>query len=176
MIIFSSFGSNGYYVELAEKTFIEFKKSYPNAQKKIFTVNDIPSKYIQFSQKEPRGYGYWWWLAFIYKELISESKENDVIIWSDARSGFKESKAEKALRAGHSLWPGGATKCTGKFSRGGVVAVKREDGQIIAKGLASFNQVDTGKILGIKSEDIPSVLGYNRKPELIHRDNMAFFN
>lgn len=98
MIIFSSFGSNGYYVELAEKTFIEFKKSYPNAQKKIFTVNDIPSKYIQFSQKEPRGYGYWWWLAFIYKELISESKENDVIIWSDARSGFKESKAEKALR------------------------------------------------------------------------------
>ena len=33
-----------------------------------------------------------------------------------------------------------------------------------------------GKILGIKSEDIPGTLGYNRKPELIHRDNMAFFN
>ena len=85
-------------------------------------------------------------------------------------------KAEKALKSGNSLLPVGATKCIGQFSRGDVVAVKREDGQIIAKGLASFNQADTGKILGIKSEDIPSVLGYNRKPELIHRDNMAFFN
>ena len=85
-------------------------------------------------------------------------------------------KAEKALKSGKSLLPVGATKCTGKFSRGGVVAVRGEDGQILAKGLTSFNQVETEKILGIKSEDIPKVLGYNRKPELIHRDNMAFFN
>ena len=85
-------------------------------------------------------------------------------------------KAEKALKSGKSLLPVGATKCTGKFSRGDVVAVRGEDGQILAKGLTSFNQVETEKILGIKSEDIPKVLGYNRKPELIHRDNMAFFN
>ena len=85
-------------------------------------------------------------------------------------------KAEKALKSGKSLLPVGATKCIGKFSRGDVVAVRGEDGQILAKGLTSFNQVETEKILGIKSEDIPKVLGYNRKPELIHRDNMAFFN
>ena len=53
----------------------------------------------------------------------------------------------------------GATKCFGKFSRGDVVAVRGEDGQILAKGLTSFNQVETEKILGIKSEDIPKVLG-----------------
>ena len=85
-------------------------------------------------------------------------------------------KAEKALKSGNSLLPVGAIKCIGQFSRGDVVAVKGEDGQIIAKGLASFNKAETAKILGIKSEDIPRVLGYNRKPELIHRDNMAFFN
>jgi len=85
-------------------------------------------------------------------------------------------KAEKALKSGNSLLPVGATKCIGQFSRGDVVTVKREDGQIVAKGLASFNQIETGKILGLKSEDIQGVLGYNRKPELIHRDNMAFFN
>ncbi len=85
-------------------------------------------------------------------------------------------KAEKALRSGKSLLPVGATKCIGKFSRGDVVAVRGQDGQMLAKGLTSFNQVETEKILGIKSEDIPRVLGYNRKPELIHRDNMAFFN
>ena len=70
----------------------------------------------------------------------------------------------------------GATKCIGQFSRGDVVTIKREDGQMIAKGLASFNKTETEKILGLRSDDIPSVLGYNRKPELIHRDNMAFFN
>ena len=85
-------------------------------------------------------------------------------------------KAEKALKSGNSLLPVGAIKCIGQFNRGDVVTVKGEEGQIIAKGLASFDQSETGRILGIKSEDIPSVLGYNRKPELIHRDNMAFFN
>ena len=70
----------------------------------------------------------------------------------------------------------GATKCIGIFTRGDVVTVKGEDGQIIAKGLVSFNQIETEKILGLKSEKISDTLGYNRKPELIHRDNMAFFS
>ena len=85
-------------------------------------------------------------------------------------------KAEKALKSGNSLLPVGAKKCIGSFTRGDVVTVKGEDGQIIAKGLVSFNQIETEKILGLKSEEISGVLGYNRKPELIHRDNMAFFS
>ena len=85
-------------------------------------------------------------------------------------------KAEKALKSGNSLLPVGAKKCIGSFIRGDVVTVKREDGQIIAKGLISFNQIETEKILGLKSEEISGALGYNRKPELIHRDNMAFFS
>ena len=85
-------------------------------------------------------------------------------------------KAEKALKSGNSLLPVGATKCIGIFTRGDVVTVKGEDGQIIAKGLVSFNQTETEKIMGLKSEEISGVLGYNRKPELIHRDNMAFFS
>ena len=85
-------------------------------------------------------------------------------------------KAEKALKSGNSLLPVGANKCIGAFTRGDVVTVKGEDGQIIAKGLVSFNQIETEKILGLKSEEISGALGYNRKPELIHRDNMAFFS
>ena len=85
-------------------------------------------------------------------------------------------KAEKALKSGNSLLPVGAKKCVGSFTRGDVVTVKGEDGQIIAKGLVSFNQIETEKILGLKSEEISGALGYNRKPELIHRDNMAFFS
>ena len=85
-------------------------------------------------------------------------------------------KAEKALKSGNSLLPVGAKKSIGSFTRGDVVTVKGEDGQIIAKGLVSFNQIETEKILGLKSEEISGALGYNRKPELIHRDNMAFFS
>ena len=85
-------------------------------------------------------------------------------------------KAEKALKSGNSLLPVGAKKCIGSFTRGDVVTVAGEDGQIIAKGLVSFNQIETEKILGLKSEEISGAIGYNRKPELIHRDNMAFFS
>ena len=85
-------------------------------------------------------------------------------------------KAEKALRSGKSLLPVGATDCNGEFKRGDVVMVKGQDGQIIAKGLISFNLVETKKIMGLKSEDITKTLGYNRKLELIHRDNMVFFS
>ena len=46
----------------------------------------------------------------------------------------------------------------------------------VDKGLVSFNQIETEKILGLKSDEISAALGYNRKPELIHRDNMAFFS
>ena len=97
-MIFASFGSNEYYIELAEKTFVKFKNLYPTAQKQIFTINDIPNKYIQFSQEEPRGFGYWWWLSFLYKKLSSETKENEIIIWSDARSGFTDSKIRQLVR------------------------------------------------------------------------------
>ena len=113
---------------------------------------------------------------FLASQSVKAARKKWILNMKSLGEIIIDFKAEKALRSGKSLLPVGATKCIGQFSRGDVVAVKREDGQIIAKGLASFNQVDTGKILGIKSEDIPSVLGYNRKPELIHRDNMAFFN
>ena len=90
---------------------------------------------------------------------------------------YKKIEAAKVhLKSGNSLLPVGVTKCIGAFTRGDVVTVKGEDGQIIAKGLVSFNQVEAEKILGLKSEDISGELGYNRKPELIHRDNMAFFS
>ena len=113
---------------------------------------------------------------FLASQSVKAARKKWILNMKSLGEIIIDFKAEKALKSGKSLLPVGATKCTGKFSRGDVVAVRGEDGQILAKGLTSFNQVETEKILGIKSEDIPKVLGYNRKPELIHRDNMAFFN
>ena len=113
---------------------------------------------------------------FLASQSVKAARKKWILNMKSLGEIIIDFKAEKALKSGKSLLPVGATKCIGQFSRGDVVAVRGEDGQILAKGLTSFNQVETEKILGIKSEDIPRVLGYNRKPELIHRDNMAFFN
>ena len=113
---------------------------------------------------------------FLASQSVKAARKKWILNMKSLGEIIIDFKAEKALKSGKSLLPVGATKCIGKFSRGDVVAVRGEDGQILAKGLTSFSQVETEKILGIKSEDIPKVLGYNRKPELIHRDNMAFFN
>jgi glutamate 5-kinase len=113
---------------------------------------------------------------FLASQSVKAARKKWILNMKSLGEIIIDFKAEKALKSGKSLLPVGATKCTGQFSRGDVVAVRGEDGQILAKGLTSFNLVEAEKILGIKSEDIPKVLGYNRKPELIHRDNMAFFN
>ena len=113
---------------------------------------------------------------FLASQSVKAARKKWILNMKSIGEIIIDFRAEKALKSGNSLLPVGATKCMGQFSRGDVVTIKREDGQTIAKGLASFNQTETEKILGLKSDDIPSVLGYNRKPELIHRDNMAFFN
>ena len=113
---------------------------------------------------------------FLASQSVKAARKKWILNMKSLGEIIIDFKAEKALKSGNSLLPVGATKCIGHFSRGDVVTVKGEDGQIISKGLVSFNQIETEKILGLKSEDIPSVLGYNRKPELIHRDNMAFFS
>ena len=113
---------------------------------------------------------------FLASQSVKAARKKWILNMKSLGEIIIDFKAEKALKSGNSLLPVGATKCVGIFTRGDVVTVKGEEGQIIAKGLVSFNQTETEKILGLKSEEISGVLGYNRKPELIHRDNMAFFS
>ena len=113
---------------------------------------------------------------FLASQSVKAARKKWILNMKSLGEIIIDFKAEKALKSGNSLLPVGATKCIGIFTRGDVVTVKGKDGQIIAKGLVSFNQTETEKILGLKSEEISGVLGYNRKPELIHRDNMAFFS
>ncbi len=113
---------------------------------------------------------------FLASQSVKAARKKWILNMKSQGEILIDFKAEKALKSGNSLLPVGAKKCNGSFSRGDVVTVKGEDGQIIAKGLVSFNQIETEKILGLKSEEISNALGYKRKPELIHRDNMAFFS
>ncbi|NPA58471.1 MAG: glutamate 5-kinase, partial [Aquificae bacterium] len=82
--------------------------------------------------------------------------------------------AEKAIRNGKSLLPAGIVSVEGIFSKGDVVAVLNEKGQIIGKGLVNFNSKELERIKGKKSTEVEKIL--KRKfTEAVHRDNMVVF-
>ena len=61
----------------------------------------------------------------------------------------------------------------GDFQRGDMIAIINQDQQILGRGLVTFDASDAIKVLGRKSSEIASILGFDRKPEIIHRDDMV---
>lgn len=82
--------------------------------------------------------------------------------------------AEKALlEDGKSLLPGGIIDVSGKFEQGDPVAVLDMDGQQLGKGLVNYSAEEVAIIKGHHSKEICSLLGYDNRPDVIHRDNLV---
>jgi len=81
--------------------------------------------------------------------------------------------AAKALTQGKSLLAAGVTKLSGKFSKGDAVSIYDETKTEHARGLIAYDADEAAKILGLKSGDISTVLGYDNGAALIHRDNLV---
>jgi glutamate 5-kinase len=81
--------------------------------------------------------------------------------------------AAEALAKGKSLLPAGVKKVEGSFARGDTVSIITVKGREIARGLVTYDAVDTAKILGLKSSEIEKVLGFRGRDVLIHRDDMV---
>ncbi len=82
--------------------------------------------------------------------------------------------AKQALvHDGKSLLPSGVTQVEGDFVLGDPVTCVDAAGNAIAKGLVNFCADDIRKIMGLKSSQIESVLGFKDYDEVIHRDNLA---
>lgn len=81
--------------------------------------------------------------------------------------------AEKALSGGKSLLPAGVVAVKGGFDRGDAVILKAADGRRLGVGLAAYSAEDAAKILGRKSSELRSILGYDGRSEMIHRDDLA---
>jgi glutamate 5-kinase len=81
--------------------------------------------------------------------------------------------AGRALRLGKSLLPAGVTAVEGRFERGDTVSVLASDGQEIARGIVAYGDAEAARILGRRSADIPALLGYAGRDELIHRDDLV---
>ncbi len=84
-----------------------------------------------------------------------------------------DSGAMKALGRGKSLLPAGVTEVEGDFKRGDAVTVKADDGRKIGCGLSAYSAEDACLIMGHKSGEIESLLGYRGRDEMIHRDDLV---
>ena len=81
--------------------------------------------------------------------------------------------AVKALRGGKSLLPAGVVKIEGSFGRGDAVVVRGPDGAEVGRGLIAYDAEDADKIKGRSSADVPLILGYGGRTEMIHRDDLV---
>ncbi len=81
--------------------------------------------------------------------------------------------ARRALSKGGSLLPAGVTAVEGEFQKGDAVVVKDQDGRSVARGLAAYSAEDARRIIGRKSGDFESLLGYRGRDEIIHRDDLV---
>jgi glutamate 5-kinase len=78
-----------------------------------------------------------------------------------------------ALHGGKSLLPAGVTGTLGRFEVGDTISVVAADGVEIARGIASYSDVEATRILGRRSGEIEGILGYRGRDELIHRDDLV---
>ncbi len=80
--------------------------------------------------------------------------------------------AYKALKAGKSLLAVGIILAQGDFKVGDTVGIYFEQ-QKLGKGLSNYTAHEINRIAKQNSEQIESLLGYQRGEEVIHRDNLS---
>ena len=78
-----------------------------------------------------------------------------------------------ALLSGKSLLPAGVKLVSGNFSRGDTVAILSPEGREFARGLVAYDAADAVRIAGLKTAEIETVLGYEARSAMIHRDDLV---
>ncbi len=81
--------------------------------------------------------------------------------------------AVAALRRGKSLLPAGVIRVDGQFSRGDAVVIRGPDAGEIGRGLVAYDAGDAAMIKGRSSADIPGILGFAGRIEMVHRDDLV---
>ncbi len=81
--------------------------------------------------------------------------------------------AVRALGQGRSLLPAGVRALEGVFGRGDAIEVRGPDGRALARGLSAYGSSDAARIIGHRSSEIETLLGWRGRDELIHRDDLV---
>ena len=74
---------------------------------------------------------------------------------------------------GSSLLPKGISLVTGVFKRGATVDILNTKGRIFARGLTRYGSEDLGRIVGHRSDEIETLLGFSHGNVAVHRDDLV---
>ncbi|MGQ9787256.1 MAG: PUA domain-containing protein, partial [Anaerolineae bacterium] len=80
---------------------------------------------------------------------------------------------QAVVERGKSLLPVGIVHVAGDFKRGQTVRLLDEERHEIARGVTDYDAVALRAIQGHKSTEIPTILGYDYGPTVVHRDNLV---
>jgi glutamate 5-kinase len=77
------------------------------------------------------------------------------------------------IDGGKSLLPSGIRSIDGEFDRGDAVRLCTLDGHEFAKGVTNYSFLELQRIIGCKTSEIETILGYKYGDEVVHRDNLV---
>jgi len=77
------------------------------------------------------------------------------------------------IDGGKSLLPSGIRQIEGEFDRGDAVRLCTLDGLEFAKGVTNYSALELQRIMGRKTREIETILGYKYGDEVVHRDNLV---
>ena len=60
-----------------------------------------------------------------------------------------------------------------KFERGDAIVIRCPNGREIGRGISAYSANDARRIMGNKTSEIETILGYRGRDEMIHRDDLA---
>ncbi|GAP20767.1 glutamate 5-kinase [Leptolinea tardivitalis] len=110
-----------------------------------------------------------------FPPLVSKLESRKRFLLAGKRGGgilSIDEGATLALRKGGSLLPVGIREVTGEFSRGATVRILDVSGSEVAVGMTSYDSSDLKKIIGCRSDEIESILGFTEGDEAVHHNNM----
>ena len=114
---------------------------------------------------------------FTAKLAPSTARKNWILSALETEGQVKiDSGAVGALRGGKSLLPAGVTHVSGQFDRGDLIDIADQEGVVLARGLAGYAHEEAQQLIGQKSTDFESIIGYEGRAELVHADDIVLMN
>lgn len=134
----------------------------------IIAKGSDPDIILRLASAEPVG------TLFQPSSSILESRKR-FILGSNKIHGslIIDNGAARAIRGGGSLLAVGITQMEGSFDRGDTVRITSSSQGEIGRGLSNYNAADLARIIGHKSEEIVSILGFAYGEEIVHRNNLV---
>jgi len=81
--------------------------------------------------------------------------------------------AHALVAQNRSLLAAGLQAVLGEFERGDIVDIVDSIGSKLGSGISNYGSAELIKIIGVRSEQIPEILGHDYSAEVVHRNNLA---